>query len=133
MLKHVMNTWTLRAALLAGVLAIVGAVVSAPVGAEGPLLSKGELKNLIANAKTAADQERLAAHFDAKAAQLEADAKDHEELAQDYKRNPPVSRRVEKSQSSEHCGDLAKDYAKAAQDSRRLAADHRAMAKQAKQ
>jgi hypothetical protein len=133
MFKQVMNTRTLRTALLAGVLAMVGAIVSAPAGAEGTLMSKSELKNLIANAKTAADQEKLAAHFDARAAQLEADAKDHDELAQDYKRNPPVSRRVEKSQSAEHCRDLAKDYAKAAQDARRLAADHRAMAKEAKQ
>ena len=76
---------------------MVGAVVSAPVWVEGTLLSKSELKNLIANTKTAADHERLAAHFDAKAAQLEADAKDHDELAEDYKRNPPGSRRVEKS------------------------------------
>lgn len=132
MLKHLMSTRTLRTALLAVVLAMVGAVVSAPAGAEGTLLSKSELKNLIANGKTAADHERLAAHFDAKAASLEADAKDHDELAEDYKRNPPVSRRVEKSQSYEHCRDLAKDYAKAAQDARRLAADHRAMAKEVK-
>ena len=127
-----MNTRTLRTALLAGVLAMVGAALSAPAGAQVTLLSKSELKNLIANAKTAADHERIAAHFDARAAQLEADAKDHDELAQDYKGHPPVSRRVEKSQSYEHCLELAKDFAKAAQDARRLAADHRAMAKEAK-
>jgi hypothetical protein len=121
----------LRAAILLMLTAVlVGGVA---VGADdGTRLSKGELKNLVATAKTAADHERLAGYFDAKAAQLESDAKDHDELAQEYKRNPTVSRRVEKSQSYEHCRELARDFAKAAQDARRLAADHRAMAKEAK-
>jgi hypothetical protein len=132
MLKRLINARPLRMALLVGVIAMVGAVGSAPAGAEDKLLSRSGLKRLIVSAKTAADHERLAAHFDAKAAQLERDAKDHDELAEDYKRNPPVSRRVEKSQSSEHCRDLAKDYAKVAQDARRLAADHRELAKEAR-
>jgi hypothetical protein len=128
-----LNYW-ITSRLRTAVLLIVATMIVTAV-AEGTddsrLLSKVELKSLIANAKTAVDHERLAAHFDAKGAQLEAEARDHDELAQEYKRTPPVSRRVEKSQSYEHCRELAKDYANAAQDARRLAADHRALAKEA--
>ena len=44
-------------------------------------LDKAELKKLVASASTPQDHERIAKHFDAKAVELEAEAKDHEELA----------------------------------------------------
>jgi hypothetical protein len=101
--------------------------------ADGGLLGKQELKTLIANAKTAQDHERLAQHFTAKAEELEADAKEHKELAAQYKANPTMheSKHPMSGQTAGHCQYFADDLQKAAQRARQIAADHRAMAKQA--
>lgn len=95
-------------------------------------MSRQDLKSLIANAKTPEDHERIAKHFDAEADQLEAQAKDHQELAAQYKANPsgqeqkhPMSGRT-----AGHCKYFADDVSKAAKEDRALAADHRQMAKQ---
>lgn len=94
-------------------------------------LSKAELKKLIAVANTPAEHERLAKHYDAKAAELEADAKEHDELALEYRKNPqghdlkhPMS-----GTTAAHCEHYAKEARAAAQTARKLAADHREMAK----
>jgi len=127
------DIFRLRTALVAGLMTVLAVAVSAR--ADGTkLLKKSELKNLIANAKTPVDHERIAHHFDAEAAQWEAEASTHEELALYYRRNPdPTAWRYSRSpRSFEHCDSLVKDLRKAAQASRDLAADHREMAKQAK-
>ena len=86
------------------------------------LLTEPELENFIANAKTAADHERIAQHFDAKAAQWETAANTEQELHRYYRRNadPAV------------CNTVVKELRTAAQESRQLAADRREMAKDAK-
>ena len=97
-------------------------------------LGKAELKKLVATASTPQDHERIAKHFDAKAAQYEADAKDHEELAADYAASPsghdlkhPMS-----GLTAEHCKYFAKEARRAAEEARKIAADHRAMVKAVK-
>lgn len=66
------HSFKLRAAILSILTTVLVAGIA--VGADdNSLLSKGELKNLIAKAKTAADHERFAGYFDAKAVQLERD------------------------------------------------------------
>lgn len=99
--------------------------------ASGQTLNKADLKKLIATASTPADHERIAKHYDAKAAQLDEDAKDHEELAAEYTRNPtgheikhPMS-----GQTAAHCKFFAQKFREAAKEARQLAADHRQMAK----
>ena len=126
------NIFRLRTAL---VLSLVTVAVAVSVRADAPkLLKKAEIQNLIANARTAADHERIAQHFDAEAAQWEAEANTHEELAQYYRRNPdPAAWRYSRSpRAFEHCDSLVKDLRRASQESRQLAADHREMAKEAK-
>lgn len=100
--------------------------------ASAQILSKAELKKAIATASTPADHERIARHFDAKAAQYEADAKDHEELAAEYKAEPTGSQKHPMSPlTAEHCLYFAKELRRAAEEARQLARDHRAMAKPA--
>lgn len=98
----------------------------------GGLLSKQQLKTLIANARTAQDHECLARHFNVKADQLEAEAKEHQELANQYKANPSMheTKHPMSGQTAGHCQTFADDLNKAAHRARHLAADHLDMAKQ---
>jgi len=97
-------------------------------------LTKKEVKALVANAKTPEDHMKLARHFKQEADRLEAEAKEHDELAQEYRRSPsamamkmPMSGR-----SAEHCEYFAKSTREAAKAARELAAAHEQMAKEAK-
>ena len=110
----------------------VAALAIVTPGAGGLLLSKQELKPVIANAKTVQDHERLAQHFDAKANQLEAEAKEHQELAAQYEANPTIheSKHPMSGQTAGHCQFFADDLHKAAQRARQLSTDHRGMAKE---
>ncbi len=98
------------------------------------LLGKQELKTLVANAKNAQDHERLARHFDAKAIQLEAESKEHRELAAQYKANPTIheSKHPMSAETAGHCTYFADDLHKASERARQMAASHRQMAKQIK-
>ena len=72
------NSFRVWTAFVLGLATVMALAVS--VGAnDAKLLKKSELKSLIANATTEQDHERLAQHFTAKAENLEAYAKDHEE------------------------------------------------------
>ncbi|HET9215908.1 MAG TPA: hypothetical protein VFR18_02960, partial [Terriglobia bacterium] len=99
--------------------------------ATAQILSKAELKKLVAVANSPAEHERLAKHFDAKAAELEADAKDHDEMAVEYRKNPQGhdSKHPMSPVTAAHCEYFAKEMRSAAAEARKLAADHRAMAK----
>ena len=110
------------------------AMLTAPLAAAGDTLNKAELKKLIATASTPQDHERIANHFDAKAAELEAEAKEHAELAAAYRANPNIheSKHPGSPQTFAHCDSLARTTRAAAHDARQLAADHRALAKPAK-
>jgi hypothetical protein len=114
---------TLGAALMAG----------ASFAADQDILSKTELKKLIATANTPQDHQRIARHFDAKAGQLEAEAKDHEELAAEYRRTPAghEQKHPMSGLTAAHCEYFAGEMRRAAHEARKLAADHREMAKPA--
>ncbi len=133
MLNHLINTGTLRLAVFAVATAMLTAVVSVPAGAADKPLKKSELKSLVANAETKADHERIAQYFDTEAAKYEAEAKDHGELSQVYKKSGPGSPKYPGSmQTFNHCDSLSTSLQKAADDARALAADHRGMEKEAK-
>lgn len=134
-MKQRFSNWK-RAIVSPVVLAMLMAlsVSQAPaVEAKGVLSSK-EVKTLLTNAKTPADHMKLARHFAAKAAQHVADAKEHEELAVEYKQNPRLgsSKRPMGPDTAEHCQYYAEHCRKAAQEMRAMAAMHEEMAKQAK-
>ena len=119
------------ALLLTAITALAGTV--ALRADDSKLLAKEELKHLIATAETQQDHQRLAAHFNAKADQLDAEAKEHTELAEAYKSHPTIHEQKHQmsAQTAGHCDYFAKSLTKAAQDARKLAADHEEMAKEA--
>ena len=102
--------------------------------ATAQILDRAELKKLVATASTPQDHERIAKHFDAKAAELEAEAKDHQELAAEYKAHPNGHERKHpmSGPTAGHCTIFAARTREAAQAARQLAADHRQMAKSSK-
>ena len=106
-----------------------GAVLQA---GDSRILSKQELKTLVGTARTAEDHERLAQHFSAKADELEAEAKEHQELAAQYKARPTIHelKHPMSPQTAGHCVFFADDLHKAAGRARQMAVDHREMAKQ---
>ena len=134
MFNHLTSTRTQRLAIFALATAMFTAVVSVPAAAKDKPLNGIELKNLVANAETKADHEHIAQHFDAEAARYGAEAKEHRELAQLYQRNtgPTPTKYPGSVQSFQHCDSLTKSLEQAAEDSRQLAAEHRAMAHEAK-
>ena len=134
MLNHMISPRTLRLAVFAVATAMLTAVVSVPAGAKDKVVSKSELKKLIANAETKADHERIAQYFDAEATQYDAEAKEHVELAQLYQQSTPATptKYPGSMQSFQHCDSLSKSLQHAAEDARQLAVEHRGMANKAK-
>ena len=132
MLKHLINVQKIRLAVFAVAMAILA--ISVPAGAKDKPLNEKEIKNLIANAETKAEHERIAHYFDAEAARYEAESKEHGELAQLYQRNTSATptKYPGGAQSFQHCDSLSKSLQTAAEDARQLAAEHRGMAKEAK-
>jgi hypothetical protein len=114
------------------------AVVVGPVAGQTPAptpLSKTDVKELVANAKTAADHERLAQYFDAKATALRADVTEHEELAKIYRALPQAGTGAAHKlptfpQGGSHCDDYAASLKKAAQDASQLATMHKRAAEE---
>ena len=127
------NFRSLRIALLVTVMTVLTGTVYLQA-VESNLLTKDALKSLVANAKTAQDHQRLAAHFIAKAEQLEAEAKDHTELAATYRAHPTIHEMKHQmsGQTAGHCDYFAKEVLAAAKAARKMAADHAEMAKEVK-
>jgi hypothetical protein len=135
MLNHLMNRRTLKTVLLTATMAMLMGVVSVPASADdSKILKKDELKNLIANAKTAQDHQRIADHYTAKAAEFEAEATEHAEEAAKYKANPNMHemKHPGSPNTASHCERMARSLRAAAKDAKELAEDHQAMAKAAK-
>lgn len=134
MVNYLMNTRTLKLAVFVVATAMLTTVISLPAGAKDKLLTKSELKNLVANGETKSDHERVAQYFDAEAARYEAEAKEHGELASFYQKSPDpaLSKHAGSQRSFQHCDSLTKSLVQAAEDARQLAVEHRAMAKDSK-
>ncbi len=121
-----------------GVSALVGGVLMlSEVGSAqsvGKTLSKKQLADLVATAKTAADHRKLAEHYRAAAAKHEAEAKEHVELAAKYRANPTASesKRPGAPDTSSHCLTFAEHCRKQAALMNEMAAMHDEMAKNAK-
>ncbi len=126
------NFRSVRTALLLTVITVLAGGVSLRAD-DSKLLKKDELKHLVATAETVQDHQRLAAHFTAKAEQLDAEAQEHTDLAAQYKAHPTIHEMKHQmsGQTAGHCDYFATSLRKAAQDARKLAADHEEMAKEA--
>ena len=95
--------------------------------------TNAEVKTLVTNAKTAADHGRLAQHFADEAKAFEAEAKDHEVLATQYRStpNPDETKRPGSPTTAAHCSKIASGLRTAAQAARELSSEHAEMAKNA--
>lgn len=95
----------------------------------GPIMTSKEAKTLIATAKTAKDHEKLARYFNQQAEQYEAEAKDHEEMEQAYRKNP-MPKNFGGVGPIAHCEFLTKSNRDMAKTAREMAAAHGQMAKE---
>jgi hypothetical protein len=134
MLGQMMSTRLRRTALAMVTIGILSVFVAVSAGARDKHLSKSELQNLIVNAETKAEHERVAQYFDDEAARYEEEAKDHGELASRFHKNDASmpTKHPGGTQTFQHCDSLSKSLSQAAKDAHALAAEHREMAKQAK-
>lgn len=97
-------------------------------------LSKKEVKALIASAKTKEDQIKLADYYKAETERLEAEAKDHDEMAEMYRKNPPpMAVKHPEAIGEGHCHEMARRYREAAAKAQELAAMHEQLAVTAEQ
>lgn len=98
-------------------------------------LSKKEVKELIATAKSPDDHMKLARYYKAEADRLDAEANEHEELAAAYRQSTVSQAAAMKnpmaSNTARHCEYFAKTVREAAKSARELAASHEHMAKDA--
>lgn len=118
--------------------ALVGGALTLPLSGNaqtaGKTLSKKQLSELVATAKTAADHRKLAEHYRAAAAKHEAEAKEHVELAAKYRANPTASetKRPGAPDTASHCMTFAEHCRKQAAIMNEMAAMHEEMAKKMK-
>ena len=118
--------------------ALVGGALMLPQSGDaktaGKTLSKKQLSELVAAAKTAADHRKLAEYYRAAAARHEAEAKEHVELAAKYKANPTISetKRPGAPDTVSHCLTFAEHCRKQAAIMTEMAAMHEEMAKNMK-
>lgn len=99
------------------------------------ITTKKQVKALVARAETSGDHLKLSTYFNQEADRMEEDAKDHEYLAQVYRRSPNRTDGGKQSgtgsifRTAEHCDSAAKSLREAAKSLRELAAEHEQMAK----
>lgn len=109
---------------------IVLAAVALPMiraGAQGTVVNDNNLDQMIANAKTSADHEAIAAYFEQEAADAEKKADLHKSTAETYRKlklPKPVY-------MAEMCDGIASGFEKTAKDAEDLAKMHHEMAKEA--
>ena len=103
-------------------LAISGLVLTPTVGRAGD-----DIEQKIAAAKTAADHEAIAAHFDKEAKAADAKAKYHAEMGAAYRKVGGAL--IEKQHADQHCDALKAAYESIAKQNAALAEGHRAQAK----
>jgi hypothetical protein len=97
----------------------------------GNKLSKQQLMSLIATAKTPAEHQRIADYYNAKALDFLAQSKEHQEMAEQYKKNVVTSSSKYAAGTVNHCEYLAKSLKDDATQMQELAQEHEQMAKDA--
>ena len=134
-----MKSRSIRMAVLSTILALFVAA-SLPSWASdkapmknGPAMTAKEARTLVATAKTAKEHLKLAQYFNQQGDRYEAEARDHDEMIEAYRKNPTT--RAEKTPGGvgtiEHCQFFAKSDREMAKASREMAATHEEMAKEA--
>jgi len=105
---------------------------------ENQVITKKEFKTLLKTAKEPVEHRKIVEYYRQEAARLTASAKEHEELAEVYAKNPPfpameAKRGTAFAQGAPHCKRWAELSAEQAKEAEALAAMHEEMAKAAEQ
>jgi hypothetical protein len=105
---------------------------------ENQVITKKEFKTLLKTAKEPVEHRKIAEYYRHEAARLTASAKEHQELAEVYAKNPPFPAMEAKlgdafGQGAPHCRRWAEWSTKQAKEAEALAAMHEEMAKAAEQ
>jgi hypothetical protein len=90
-----------------------------------------DMTQAVQSAKTRADHEALAKHYEDAAKELQATADDHKKMLGQYEANKALYGKQAQSLIS-HCQGLVRIYEQAAADNRSMAESHRQMAVEAK-
>ena len=122
-----MKSRSIRIALLSAMLVLfVGASVPSWAASEKPpKLTLKDVKALITTAKAPAEHLKLAWYFNNEAEKYEAEARDHDEMLEVYRKTPGGGGTIE------HCEFLAKLNREMARTLREMAAAHEEMAREA--
>jgi hypothetical protein len=122
-MKRFVTAFTLTASVL-----FIGAFSQVSAGT---ILSKDEVKELSATAATPADHLKLAAYFNSEADQFEAEAVEHEGLANAHriKTDALAEKHAMSAHTAGHCDYFAKSARAKANADRELAVQHELMAK----
>jgi len=117
--------------LAAATMSVILAAVGTAATSSNKMMSKKEVKALLANANTPADHNRLADYYQSKSEKLEAEAKDHDAMAKVYRSRGGAAgtKWPASSFTTRHCEELAKDLRRSAAKDRALAIEHAEMAK----
>jgi len=134
-----MKSKSIKLAVLSGMLALfVAAALPSWAGDDhqmknGPTLTTREAKAMIETAKTPKEHLKLAQYFNQKADQADAEAKDHDEMIEAYRKNlaPQAVKAPGGVGTIGHCEFLAKSDRDMAKALREMAAAHEEMAKEA--
>ncbi len=111
--------------LAAGLLLAAASLPTIRAGAQEEVVTEDNLSQKIENAKTPADHEAIAAFYDKEASDAEAKSKFHHSLHKSYQ-----SFKMKPVDMWNHCDEMGNYFEGAAMQARKLAAAHRAMAKQ---
>ena len=116
---------------------LVFAALAVNAGSSGVAwaLDHSGVADLIQTAKTAADHEAIATHFEEMAAEAKESAERHQKMGAAYTNNLPPNQKSTTSSLNRtmppHCKSLVKQYQAAAAEYLAMAKVHRAMAKHA--
>jgi hypothetical protein len=134
-----MKTANRKPVALVLVLVLASSLLSTYAAAsENQVITKKEFKTLLKTAKEPVEHIKIAQYYRQEAARLTASAKEHEELAEVYAKNPPFPAMEAKhgtafSQGAPHCRRWAELSAEQAKEAQTLAEMHEDMAKAAEQ
>jgi len=108
------------------------------VASGNQVITKKEFKTLLKTAKEPVEHKKIAAYYRQEAARLTASAKEHEELAEVYAKNPPFPALEAKHGTAfglgaSHCKRWAELSAEQAKEADALATMHEEMAKASEQ
>ncbi|MVF21586.1 hypothetical protein [Methylocaldum sp. BRCS4] len=115
----------MRTKIVIAVLALVGLLVSCAERSPHPM----DMSVALQSAKTSADHQALADHYEAVAREMEQKAEEHRQILAQFLKDPHDYPREYKGGSFEaHCKRLIDIYERAAEANRDMAEDHRRMA-----